>query len=157
MDTASVIREFLDENSIAAARSVEIAYKYHAELETGCRLTGCELIMRSVGEDVFVRAELPISVMTKETRGVVKYLADLNKKRVEDGEVRTRVRALEELQRTLGECGAQSLVFLKHRCHSRPPRDLCPLCRLHHNFFVARPSSSIAQRPLVTVEPSASR
>ena len=85
MDTASMIREFLDENSIAAARSVEIAYKYHAELEAGCRLTGCEIILRSVGEDVFVRAELPISVMTKETRGVVKYLADLNKKRITEG------------------------------------------------------------------------
>ena len=85
MDTPSIIREFLDENSIAAARSVEITYKYHAELEAGCRLTGCEIIMRAAGEDVFVRAELPISVMTKETRGVVKYLADLNKKRIEEG------------------------------------------------------------------------
>lgn len=85
MDTASMIREFLDENSIAAVRSVEIAYKYHAELEAGCRLTGCEIIMRAVGEDVFVRAELPVSVMTKETRGVVKYLADLNKKRITEG------------------------------------------------------------------------
>jgi len=85
MDTPSIIREFLDENSIAAARSVEITYKYHAELEAGCRLTGCEIIMRAAGEDVFVRAELPISVMTKETRGVVKYLADLNRKRIEEG------------------------------------------------------------------------
>lgn len=87
MDTASTIREFLDENRIAAVRSVEIAYKYHAELEPGCRIAGCEMIMRSVGDDVFVRAELPISVMTKETRGVVKFLADLNKKRVEEGKL----------------------------------------------------------------------
>lgn len=85
MDTASMIREFLDENNIAAARSVEIVYKYHAELEAGCRLTGCEILLRAVGEEVFVRAELPISVMTKETRGVVKYLADLNKKRITEG------------------------------------------------------------------------
>lgn len=85
MDTASMIRQFLDENGISAARTLEIVNKYHVELETGCRLTGCEIIMRAVDDDVFVRAELPISVMTKETRGVVKYLADLNKKRIEEG------------------------------------------------------------------------
>ena len=85
MDTASMIRQFLDENGIPAARRLEVVCKYHVELEAGCRLTGCEIIMRAVDDDVFVRAELPISVMTKETRGVVKYLADLNKKRIEEG------------------------------------------------------------------------
>lgn len=85
MDTASMIREFLDENHIRGSRSVEIVYRYHAELEPGCRLNGCEMTMRSVGNEVIVRAELPINVMTKETRGVVRYLADLNKKRIGEG------------------------------------------------------------------------
>lgn len=84
MDTPSIIREYLDENNIYAVRSIETAYRYHVELEPGCRIASCELIMRCVGEEVFVRAELPISVMTKETRGVVKYLADLNRRRIEE-------------------------------------------------------------------------
>lgn len=84
MDKAAMVKEYLDGSSIPASSRTETVYRYHAELEAGCRLAGCEIVMRTVGEDVIVKAELPISVMTKETRGVVKFLADVNKKRVED-------------------------------------------------------------------------
>lgn len=84
MDMASVVREFLEENRIRAVRSVEISYRYHAEMEKGSRLSGCEIVMRTAENAVFVQAELPVSVRVEETRGVAKYLADLNKKRLEE-------------------------------------------------------------------------
>jgi len=86
MDTSSVIKEFLDENSIKASRSVEVIYRYHAEAERGSRLSGCEIVMRAAEDAVFVRAELPVSVMIGETRGVARYLADLNKRRLDEDE-----------------------------------------------------------------------
>lgn len=86
MDTPSVVKEFLDENSIKATRSVEVIYRYHAETERGSRLSGCEIVMRAAEDAVFVRAELPVSVMIGETRGVAKYLADLNKRRLDEDE-----------------------------------------------------------------------
>jgi len=78
MDMTNVVKQYLLEREIPNYSRTENEYRYHVELENSSRITGCEVLVRTVGEGVMITSILPIKIRPKEARGLVRMLANYN-------------------------------------------------------------------------------
>ena len=85
METAAIVKEYLEKKNIAAACRTEYVFVYQAELAGESRVSGCEVRIRDIGDDLLLTAILPVAVRVKEARGVARWLANLNDSRKKPG------------------------------------------------------------------------
>ena len=85
MKTASIVKDYLEKKNITAACRTENVFIYQAQLAGESRVSGCEVMIRVVGDDLLMTAILPVSVKVKEARGVARWLANLNGSRKQPG------------------------------------------------------------------------
>lgn len=85
METGAIVKSYLENRNIAAACRTETVFIYQAQLHGESRVSGCEVIIREIGEDLVLTAVLPVSVKVKEARGVARWLANLNGQRTKPG------------------------------------------------------------------------
>lgn len=83
MHAANIAKEYLDGKSIPNSCQSETIYRYHVDLDASSRLSGCEMVIRTLGKNAVLSAVLPIAVRPKEARGVVRELANYNRERLD--------------------------------------------------------------------------
>ena len=75
------IKKYLEMVKTPYSRSEEIIYQFYRRMPDGSRIAGCEVFLRSAGDDTYITVELPVNIMSRESFGVAKYLAQLNQER----------------------------------------------------------------------------
>lgn len=85
MANTTIVKEYLESKKIGASCRTETVFSYQAELAGESRVSGCEVRIREIGEDLLLTAVLPVSVRVKEARGVARWLANLNDRREKPG------------------------------------------------------------------------
>ncbi len=82
MSMLNTVKAYLSEREIPNYCCVENEFRYHVELENSSRITGCEMVVRTVGKGVMLTAILPIKIRPKEARGLIRTLANYNADRI---------------------------------------------------------------------------
>ena len=84
MPASDITRAYLEEKSIPNFCQTETVYRYHVDLPSSSRISGCEMVIRAAGKNAVMSVVLPIAIRPKEARGIVRTLANYNRERLDN-------------------------------------------------------------------------